>query len=99
MTRASAAARLAWIGCLAASGCIAPRTTAAAARGMAGAERAEESVRHLAAGRCVPEPREDQRCVDGEDYCLVSWGRPGGSSAALWCRQGRWTMEHEGNLP
>jgi hypothetical protein len=55
-------------------------------------------IRHLSDGRCEPTPREHSPCSDGEGYCLLSWGQPGGWSSALWCRGGRWTHENERNL-
>lgn len=50
-------------------------------------------------GRCDPLPREGDRCGEGDGYCVISWGSPGGHSTALWCREGRWEIEHERNLP
>ncbi len=49
--------------------------------------------------RCEPLPNEGARCGKRDGYCVLSWGQPGGSSAALWCRDGRWTLEEERNLP
>jgi hypothetical protein len=60
--------------------------------------RPTSSVRHLGGGRCEPMPRKDAPCVEGEGFCVISWGEPGGWSSALWCREGRWTMEDERNL-
>ena len=45
---------------------------------------------------CEPLPREDDLC-EGRGFCLISWGEPGGYSSALWCRDGRWTIENESN--
>jgi hypothetical protein len=56
------------------------------------------AVRHLGGGRCEPMPREHAACVAGEGYCVLSWGRPGGWSSALWCRGERWVIENERNL-
>ena len=50
-------------------------------------------------GRCDPMPRQGDPCGAGDSYCVIDWGRPGGSSAALWCRGGRWVYEEEANLP
>jgi hypothetical protein len=42
-------------------------------------------------------PREGTPCAAGDSWCVISWGEPGGSSAALWCRDGRWVYEEEAN--
>ena len=55
-------------------------------------------IRHLGDGRCEPSPRPGTPCKDGEGYCVLSWGKPGGWSSALWCRGGRWVIEEERNL-
>jgi hypothetical protein len=48
---------------------------------------------------CSPFPREGTPCGPGDSYCVITWGEPGGWSAALWCRNGRWELEEERNLP
>lgn len=50
-------------------------------------------------GRCDPLPKEGAACGDGDSWCVVSWGEPGGFSSALWCRDGKWVREEEVNLP
>ena len=50
-------------------------------------------------GRCDPMPKVGTPCTDGDSYCVESWGVPGGSSSALWCRGGKWEREEERNLP
>ena len=50
-------------------------------------------------GRCDPEPKVGEPCGDGDSWCVLSWGEPGGWSSALWCRDGRWEREEEVNLP
>lgn len=50
-------------------------------------------------GRCEPTPRSGAPCREGDGYCVLSWGEPGGHSEALWCRGGRWVLEQEVNLP
>jgi hypothetical protein len=50
-------------------------------------------------GRCEPEPREGQPCGPRDSWCALSWGQPGGHSRALWCRDGKWELEVEVNLP
>jgi hypothetical protein len=50
-------------------------------------------------GRCDPMPREGESCSEGDGFCVISWGSPGGYSSALWCRDGRWIIENESNLP
>lgn len=50
-------------------------------------------------GRCTPEPREGDACAADDGWCVLSWGEPGGWSEALWCRDGRWVLEREANLP
>lgn len=57
------------------------------------------AVRHLGGGKCEPMPREHSPCTDGAGYCVLDWGSPGGSSSALWCRDGRWAREEERNVP
>ena len=57
------------------------------------------SVRRGVDGRCEPEPRRGTPCLAGDGYCVLSWGEPGGHSTALWCREGRWQIEEEVNLP
>jgi hypothetical protein len=57
------------------------------------------SVRRGVDGRCEPEPRQGTPCRAGDGYCVLSWGEPGGHSTALWCREGRWQLESEVNLP
>lgn len=57
------------------------------------------SVRRGVDGRCEPEPRRGAPCLAGDGYCVLSWGEPGGHSTALWCREGRWQIEEEVNLP
>jgi hypothetical protein len=42
-------------------------------------------------------PRQGDPC-DEHGYCVLSWGEPGGHSSALWCREGRWSIEEEVNL-
>jgi hypothetical protein len=49
--------------------------------------------------RCEPMPKEGEPCGAGDSYCVISWGKPGGRSAALWCRDGKWVYEEEVNLP
>ena len=48
---------------------------------------------------CEPTPKEGDPCAEGDGYCVLSWGSPGGYSAALWCRDGRWARENERNVP
>jgi len=62
-------------------------------------EAAATSVRRGGDGRCEPEPRAGTPCQAGDGYCVLSWGEPGGHSTALWCREGRWQLEEEVNLP
>lgn len=50
-------------------------------------------------GRCDPTPKAGAPCRAGDGYCVLSWGEPGGYSEALWCREGRWQLEQERNLP
>ena len=50
-------------------------------------------------GRCEPMPKAGDPCRAGDGYCVLSWGEPGGYSEALWCREGRWQLEQERNLP
>ncbi|MDC0719137.1 hypothetical protein [Nannocystis bainbridge] len=50
-------------------------------------------------GRCEPTPKSGAPCREGDGYCVLSWGEPGGHSEALWCRGGRWVLEQEVNLP
>lgn len=50
-------------------------------------------------GRCEPMPKTGDPCRAGDGYCVLSWGEPGGYSEALWCREGRWQLEQERNLP
>jgi hypothetical protein len=50
-------------------------------------------------GRCEPMPKRGDPCRAGDGYCVLSWGEPGGYSEALWCRDGRWQLEQERNLP
>lgn len=50
-------------------------------------------------GRCEPMPKKGEPCRAGDGYCVLSWGEPGGYSEALWCRDGRWQLEQERNLP
>ncbi|MCY0994443.1 hypothetical protein OV203_45390 [Nannocystis sp. ILAH1] len=50
-------------------------------------------------GRCEPTPKTGDPCRAGDGYCVLSWGEPGGYSEALWCRDGRWQLEQERNLP
>lgn len=57
------------------------------------------SVKQVGGGRCEPEPRAGQACVAGDGFCVQSWGERGGHSTALWCREGRWEIEEEVNLP
>jgi hypothetical protein len=57
------------------------------------------SVQHLGNGRCQPVPREHSPCNSSDGYCVLSWGKPGGYSSALFCRDGRWVIENERNLP
>lgn len=47
--------------------------------------------------RCAS-AKEGEPCTDG-DACVLDWGEPGGHSSALWCRDGRWELELERNLP
>lgn len=56
-------------------------------------------VAGAAVDRCEPMPKEGEDCAEGDGYCVISWGSPGGHSTALWCRDGRWQVEHERNLP
>lgn len=58
-----------------------------------------KAVSRGADGRCTPMPREGAACNSKDSYCVESWGKPGGSSSALWCRDGRWVREEEANLP
>ena len=48
---------------------------------------------------CTPLPREEEPCHEPHKFCVVDWGSPGGHSTALWCRDGKWEIEHEANLP
>lgn len=50
-------------------------------------------------GRCEPMPKKGAPCRAGDGFCVLSWGEPGGHSEALWCREGRWQLEQERNLP
>jgi len=43
-------------------------------------------------------PKVGTACGEGDSYCVESWGTPGGSSSALWCRDGKWQREEERNL-
>ncbi|PCC74966.1 hypothetical protein SAMN02745121_08819 [Nannocystis exedens] len=69
----------------------------------AGAEQAEAvvtpEVRRGADGGCEPTPKAGDPCRADDGYCVLSWGEPGGYSEALWCRDGRWALEQERNLP
>jgi hypothetical protein len=56
-------------------------------------------VGHLGGGRCEPMPQEHSPCTVSEGFCVLSWGKPGGYSSALFCRDGRWVIENERNLP
>ena len=64
--------------------------------------RADERSVQIAVSRrpdpCDPMPREGDPCKPGDGYCVISWGEPGGWSAALWCRDGAWVHETEVNL-
>ena len=51
------------------------------------------------AGRCDPLPKQGEACGERDGWCIVDWGEPGGHSTALWCREGRWEIESEVNLP
>lgn len=55
-------------------------------------------VKHSSDGRCEPTPKAGDPCRPGDGYCVLSWGEPGGYSEALWCRDGRWSLEQERNL-
>lgn len=64
-----------------------------------GREEARTTRRRSGDGRCEPMPRAGEPCAAGDSFCVVSWGKPGGFSSALWCRGGRWEIEEERNLP
>jgi hypothetical protein len=49
--------------------------------------------------RCDPLPREDTPCTQEHAVCVITHGRPGGWSSALWCRGGKWVIEDERNIP
>jgi hypothetical protein len=57
------------------------------------------SITRSADGHCEPMPREGTPCRAGDGWCVISWGTPGGRSSALWCRDRRWVLEEEANLP
>ncbi len=48
---------------------------------------------------CDPLPREQTPCTQEHAACVITHGKPGGRSSALWCRGGQWVIEDERNLP
>ncbi|MBL0216570.1 MAG: hypothetical protein IPQ07_22140 [Myxococcales bacterium] len=50
-------------------------------------------------GKCTPLPIAGTPCGVKDSWCVVSWGKPGGASTALWCRDAHWQLEQETNLP
>ena len=46
---------------------------------------------------CSPLPKVGSPCLPTQSYCVVDWGSPGGSSTALWCRDGTWHRIEESN--
>lgn len=71
--------------------------SSAAAVGVDARIDAPDAARNGARG-CSPLPRAGAPCSGEPRWCVVSWGAPGGHSTALWCRDGRWTIEEERNL-
>jgi hypothetical protein len=53
---------------------------------------------HPRSDPCQPLPHVGDPCSESELRCVISWGSPGGFSAELYCRDGRWTYEEESNL-
>ena len=51
------------------------------------------------ADRCDPLPREHMPCTQEHAVCVITHGKPGGWSSALWCRGGQWVIENERNVP
>ena len=67
-------------------------------RGSTAPLRAPAPTTRDGAGKCTPQPQAGEACSPSDSWCVVSWGSPGGSSSALWCRDGKWVMEEEQNL-
>ena len=58
-------------------------------------EKAQAKKRRNA---CKPLPKAGQACRKTDTYCVISWGKPGGWSQALWCTNGKWVLQKERNL-